>query len=187
MSQKKTEIIKLAKIVKDLHPRIIVEIGTRKGGTLFMWSRISRAHKIISIDLPMGPFGEGYPIQKQKLYKYFTFDKSTEMHLIQYDSHSEITINKVKKILQSKKIDFLFIDGDHTYEGVKLDFELYSPFVRDGGIIAFHDIVKNTTLHIDADKIEVPVFWNEIKTQYKNTEIIENLEQKSMGIGLLFI
>ena len=187
MSQKKTEIIKLAEIVKDLHPRVIVEIGTRKGGTLFMWSRISRAHKIISIDLPMGSFGEGYPIQKQKLYKYFTLDKSTEMHLIQYDSHSEITINKVKKILQSKKIDFLFIDGDHSYEGVKIDFELYSPFVKTGGIIAFHDIVTNSTSHYEADSIEVPRFWNEIKTKYRYEEIIENVNQRSMGIGIIFV
>jgi hypothetical protein len=34
----------------------------------------------------------------------------------------------------------LFIDGDHTYEGVRRDFEMYSPLVRKGGIIAFHDI-----------------------------------------------
>jgi len=40
-----------------------------------------------------------------------------------------------------KRGDFLFIDGDHTYEGVEGDFEMYSPLVRRGGIIAFHDIV----------------------------------------------
>ena len=36
-------------------------------------------------------------------------------------------------------IGFLFIDGDHRYEGVKKDFELYSPKVKVDGIIAFHD------------------------------------------------
>jgi predicted O-methyltransferase YrrM len=38
-----------------------------------------------------------------------------------------------------KKIGLLFIDGDHEYEGVKLDFDLYSPRVVPGGYIAFHD------------------------------------------------
>lgn len=38
-----------------------------------------------------------------------------------------------------KPIRLLFIDGDHSYEGVKLDFEMWSPFVIDGGLVAFHD------------------------------------------------
>jgi len=39
------------------------------------------------------------------------------------------------------KLDFLFIGGDHTYEGVRMDFEMYSPLVRSCGIVVFHDIV----------------------------------------------
>lgn len=35
--------------------------------------------------------------------------------------------------------DLLFIDADHTYEGVARDFTRYSPLVSPGGIIAFHD------------------------------------------------
>ncbi len=34
-------------------------------------------------------------------------------------------------------VDFLFIDGDHLYDGVKIDFELYKKLVRPGGLIAF--------------------------------------------------
>ena len=37
-------------------------------------------------------------------------------------------------------IRLLFIDGDHSYEGCRRDFELWSPFVVPGGIIAFHDV-----------------------------------------------
>jgi len=36
-------------------------------------------------------------------------------------------------------VGFLFIDGDHSYEGVKADFEAWSPYVVVGGIVAFHD------------------------------------------------
>ena len=37
------------------------------------------------------------------------------------------------------KIDFLFIDGDHHYEGVKKDWDLYSPLLKSGSIVDFHD------------------------------------------------
>jgi len=42
-------------------------------------------------------------------------------------------------ILQDIKIDFLFIDGDHSYEGVKKDFDLYSTILSEKGVIVIHD------------------------------------------------
>jgi hypothetical protein len=42
-------------------------------------------------------------------------------------------------VKQDIKIDFLFIDGDHSYEGVKLDFELYSKLLNENGVIVIHD------------------------------------------------
>ena len=42
-------------------------------------------------------------------------------------------------VLQDIKIDFLFIDGDHSYEGVKKDFELYSNLLTDNGVIVIND------------------------------------------------
>ena len=38
------------------------------------------------------------------------------------------------------QLDFLFLDGDHSYEGVKLDFDIWFPKLKSGGIIAMHDI-----------------------------------------------
>ena len=42
-------------------------------------------------------------------------------------------------VKQDIKIDILFIDGDHSYDGVKLDFDLYSTILSDKGIIMIHD------------------------------------------------
>jgi hypothetical protein len=42
-------------------------------------------------------------------------------------------------VKQDIKIDVLFIDGDHSYDGVKLDFDLYSTMLSDKGIIMIHD------------------------------------------------
>lgn len=46
-------------------------------------------------------------------------------------------------IVQDIKIDFLFIDGDHSYDGVSKDFNLYSTIMNEGGIIAIHDTDPN--------------------------------------------
>jgi len=40
------------------------------------------------------------------------------------------------------KIDYLHIDADHTYEGCKLDFDLYSTIMNENGIISIHDTDK---------------------------------------------
>ena len=42
-------------------------------------------------------------------------------------------------VKQDIKIDFLHIDANHTYDGVKEDFDLYSKIMNDGGIITIHD------------------------------------------------
>ena len=98
--------------------------------------------------------------------KFFLSDcTDRKMFLIQKDSNEKSTFHKLKEILNGKEIDFLHIDGDHNFNGVKIDFEMYSPLVKKGGIIAFHDIIPNTTSREDAETIEVPKFWNEIKKE----------------------
>jgi cephalosporin hydroxylase len=70
--QVKYEIAKLLEVVAALRPRVVLEIGTAGGGTLFLFTRAADPDaKIISIDLSGGPFGSGYPSWKIPLYKSF--------------------------------------------------------------------------------------------------------------------
>ena len=79
-------------------------------------------------------------------------------------------------------MDFLFIDGDHTYAGVKNDFEGYSKLVKKGGLIAFHDIAPPQT---EKYRCQVDKFWNKIKNGYKHWELIEQRSQDNKGIGIM--
>jgi len=67
-------------------------------------------------------------------------EKGIELHLIEGKSENPETLKAVWEILGDRKVDFLFIDSEHTVEAAKRDFEDYSAFVRKGGIVAFHDI-----------------------------------------------
>ncbi len=83
------ELAGLANRVRSLDPRVIVEIGTFKGGTLFVFSRLSSAvKKVVSIDLPGGDYGGGYDRRRRRLYREFLFDRvDASMDFIQDDSH----------------------------------------------------------------------------------------------------
>jgi predicted O-methyltransferase YrrM len=64
---------------------------------------------------------------------------------------------------------------------VRRDYELYAPLVRDGGLIAFHDIVNGREEMVGG----VPRFWREVRTELDNPrEIVESWEQGGYGIGL---
>jgi predicted O-methyltransferase YrrM len=180
--QIKEEFVELLKIFQELNPKYILEIGTANGGSLFCFCKLAQNDAtIISIDLPERPFGGGYPEWKIPIYQAFA-KENQKLYLLKKDSHQQETLEEVKKILNGKKLDFLFIDGDHSYEGVKKDFEMYSPLVRKEGIIAFHDIINNDPTRLD---IEVPKFWLEVKDRFCFKEII--IDKINYGIGILKI
>jgi cephalosporin hydroxylase len=157
-----SEFEQLARVVEQKKPKVVVEIGTNTGGTLFVFTKLADTQAtVVSIDLPGGKGGGGYPEYKTNFFKSFAC-AGQQMHFIKSNSHLPETVAQLKTILNNREIDFLFIDGDHSYEGVKRDFELYSPFVSPHGIIAFHD----TKIYPDEHWIKVGRFWNEIKNKY---------------------
>lgn len=180
--QVKYEIMKLLELINECKPKVLIEIGTAGGGTLFLFTRVVDPEGvIISIDLPGGPFGGGYPKWKTPIYKSFA-RCGQKIYLIRADSHNPDTLERVKKILENRNVDFLFIDGDHRYDGVKKDFDVYSLLVKNGGMIALHDIVE----HPPETECEVNRFWNKIKNNYRYIEIVKDRDQKWAGIGVIY-
>ena len=183
MAQVRSEALALGKILQAHAPMRSLEIGTNYGGTLLLLCNLSSPKaKIISVDLPSGQFGGGYPRRKIPLFRKFR-KSGQQLHLIRADSHSEATKERVLRILQGDLLDYLFLDGDHTYEGVRRDFAMYAPLVRSGGIIALHDIA----VHNDDSECQVDKFWHELTNQYRHQEIVEDPKQGWAGIGILFV
>jgi len=181
-AQQREEIKELLAILESARPRTLVEIGAASGGTLFLLSRVAAPDAtLVSIDLPGGRFGGGYGRWRSPLYRSFA-RQGQEVHLIRADSHEPKTLRQLQAMIGPGRLDFLFIDGDHTYEGVRRDFELYRPLMSAGGWIGFHDIIPDPS---DAMN-EVHRFWEEIKFCYPHREIVSDRNRK-YGIGLIRI
>lgn len=167
------EIENLQIKVNSKNPKIILEIGTAAGGTLARWFEIQSVEKIISIDLPEGIHGGQTHSVRDSVINDFTIQaKNSEkkFYSIDGDSKDENTMKKLSEILGEDKIDFLFIDGDHTYDGVKKDLKLYEKFLNNDSLVAFHDII-DCEFHREVD-CYVSKFWNEVKNNYKHEEFV---------------
>jgi predicted O-methyltransferase YrrM len=180
--QSKWELAQLLNWIKQRPaPASVLEIGTARGGTLFCWCALAAPDAtIISLDLPGGIHGGGYPPWKLDLYRRFAGDKQ-KIHLLRGDSHNQAMLEEVKKILPPGGLDFLFIDGDHTLAGVRSDYEMYSPLVKPGGAIIFHDIA----VHRPEFDCHVDELWNQIKQGRKYWEFVEEPPQGMYGIGVI--
>jgi len=177
----KEEVVELAKLLKERAPKVVIEIGTgRSGGMLFIYSRTAAPDAtIISIDLPGGQFGDSYPGHKVPIFKRIGLPEQ-KIHLLRASSHDPATLAKVKGLLKGKSADLLFIDGDHVYEGVKADLEMYSPLLNEEGLVALQDIVpcKHPDCHVED-------YWKDLKARYAHREIVKSWQQRWAGIGLI--
>lgn len=184
-AQKHAELLRLVEHVAELQPVVVVEIGTMKGGTLRAWCECAADDAlIVSIDLPNGDWGGGYT--NADAARFRTFIRSGQrMELIAGDSHDPEIAARLADVLDGRQVDFLFIDGDHTYPGVKADFEDYAPLVRPGGSVAFHDVME----HPQVPGCDVSVLWAEIRDRFEHREFCVPGDERGYGpwggIGVL--
>ncbi len=180
--QVRSEITSAMRIFEKHKPRVILEIGTAHAGTFFLLSRAAAPDALlISLDLPGGRYGGGYSQWKTPVYRRL-LRRGQGGVFLRGNSHERAFFERVRKVLDGRAIDLLFIDGDHTYQGVRQDYEMYSTLVREGGLIAFHDVAR----HPEKSGCGVDRLWNEIKHGAEFREIIEDPHQGWAGIGILW-
>lgn len=173
--QKEAELAGFLALLADLHPRVIVEIGSDAGGTLYAWQQLG-ARRVIGVDWPEGKFSS-----RCHAKMHSAGDLNAHGAEVVYgNSHDPETLQALKDVLAGDPVDLLFIDGDHEYEGVKADFEMYSPLVHDRGVIAFHDICR----HPQMPQVGVDMLWRQLSSDARKDEIITDPPTWG-GIGIL--
>ena len=124
--QKEGELVRLIELMSERNLNIVVEIGCYRGGTLYVWQQF--AEQVYGIDS-----GKGY-------YNEIPYLNTHGATAILANSHLKSTKEKLTSFLPGQ-CDLLFIDGDHSENGVRQDVKMYLPFVRHGGLLVMHDIL----------------------------------------------
>lgn len=181
--QKRSEVLRLLEVVRELRPSTVCEIGAAGGGTAFLFAHASApGATIVSVDLEFSDARraaiEGFARRGQSIV------------CVRGDSHDSATLDVVRRALKGRALDVLYLDGDHSREGVASDFSMYGPLVRPGGLVVFHDIVPDYRTRYgtetSSDTGGVPEFWDEIKLAHRMVEeIVEDETQDGFGIGVL--
>tara|TARA_Y100000034_G_C6759869_1_gene338357 strand:+ start:49 stop:672 length:624 start_codon:yes stop_codon:yes gene_type:complete len=184
MAQHKEEVLGLTEFLLNERPHNIMEIGSKYGGTFNIFASIATGKKI-SLDLSDGIHGGwvlkehpylGNVVEKRNVYFEENFD---DVYMVLADSHTKRALDIIEFYLEGELLDFLMIDGDHTYEGVKQDYEMYKHLVKFGGYIAFHDI-NDTRQHRDLN-VYVCTLWDELVGDKKEF----NVNKDWGGIGVI--
>lgn len=113
--------------LRSLAPKRILEIGTHQGESLRLWRRELDPELLVGIQ----DTDETTPETCAEI----------DAILVRGRSQALDTYNAVRCILDGQLLDFLYVDGDHTFRAAMRDWYLYYPLLRIGGIVALDDAV----------------------------------------------
>lgn len=163
-------------LVKHYSPEVIVELGTHSGNSYFSFCQIVKklglSTKCYAVDTWLGDEMAGF-------YDEIIFEDVKKYNEEKYAAFSTLvrkTFDEAVEDFENSSIDLLHIDGLHTYEAVKNDFEKWYPKLSNRAVVLFHDIHER-----EAD-FGVWKFWEEIKKEYDFIEFIH-----SHGLGVLLV
>lgn len=180
--------------------RTIVEIGSYRGGTLWFWRRLAPHAKIIGIDR----YIDCESCRRRRAHGFCPKRACVENSdvFMEADSRERGTINAVAREVgltldlayngglfsEGAGIDLLFIDGDHSAEGIEADFQNYAPLLSAHGTMAIHDVAGAVAPQVgDGFELDaVKKFWHNVsKIIPQAFEIVKDDGGKWGGIGVI--
>jgi len=160
--------------ITQLNPRILVELGTHKGDSYFSFCECIRARSLstqaFAVDTWKGEEHSG------------TYGEEVYTEVLDYNQRNfsgfsslvRMTFDKALAGFSDGSVDLLHIDGLHTYEAVRHDFETWEPKLSDRSVVLFHDTAERQR------DFGVWRFWEEASRRHDAFEFLH-----SHGLGVL--
>jgi len=162
-------------LIGAFKPAIFVELGTHSGNSYFAFCQsVQELHlptRCYAVDTWQGDIHAGH-------YDDTIFNAVNLHNEAHYGNFSQLlrtTFDEAVNHFENGSINLLHIDGLHTYEAVKHDFQTWLPKLAPNAIVLFHDI----TVHREG--FGVWQFWSELQEQYKTNLAFSH----SNGLGVL--
>jgi hypothetical protein len=164
-------------LVANMKPKVVAELGTHRGTSLFAFAQAAK-------DLNLGTRFHAIDCWEGDVHSgHYGDDVLNGVKRIKEACYSGVDIELMRMYFDEARpkiadgtVDMLHIDGLHTYEAVKHDFETWLPKCRPDAVILFHDIRETM------GDFGVYVLWAELKKKYATLEF-----HHSHGLGVLFL
>jgi hypothetical protein len=163
-------------LIDILKPRTFVELGTFSGTSYCAFCEAVKELKsntrCFAVDTWLGD-------TQSFFYGEEILSDLKQHHDPLYSDFSELIRKDFDSALPNfadQSIDLLHIDGFHTYEAVKHDFETWLPKVSERGVVIFHDT------QVRERDFGVWRFWDEVRGKYPNAELLHG-----HGLGILLV
>lgn len=173
-------------LIRNFRPKRILCVGSEYGfvpAVCAVGCRDNKFGKVDFVDAGMdmnevnkvagdhwGGVGFWKKCNPKRYFGKFGMEKYIDLYVMRDD--------KFAKKYSKRTYDYIHIDGDHSYKGVKLDFDLFWPRLNKGGFMAFHDIASPDK---DGNVYGTRDFWAELKKKYKVTFEFN----KDPGVGII--
>ncbi|CAN5251213.1 hypothetical protein BH10PSE19_BH10PSE19_07870 [soil metagenome] len=161
-------------IIQELRPKTFVELGTHSGNSYFAFCQ-----SVLEADIP----SKCYAVdtwqgdEHSGLYENDIFARGDAYHQQHYSNFScllRMTFDDALHYFADQSIELLHIDGLHTYEAVRHDFEAWLPKLAPGAVIMFHDT------NVRERNFGVWKLWEELKAYYPN--YLEFIHSHGLGV-----
>ena len=165
-------------LIENIKPRTVVELGTHYGVSFFAFCEAAKIYSpesfIYAVDTWEGDSQAGY-------YGCDVFERVATYQGKHHQQRSRLiksTFDAAAQHFAEQSLDIVHIDGLHTYESVRHDFNTWLPKIRHGGSLLFHD------WNVREGDFGVWRLWEEIKA----SEIFSCLEvPNGHGLGIATI
>lgn len=179
LAQRPSEFDRLLEFLNTRGVRRVLEIGTRHGDTLHAFGQmVGQGGAVVGVDLPAGPWGHpDGQANTDRAIADLVERFHVEASVIYGDSKSAEVIAQARA---RGPFDFVFIDGDHSAEGVRADWRNYGALAP---LIGFHDVDAGILPKRKRARYGVPALFEELMDAFPTTRF--NAPPRAMGIGVV--